>query len=213
MSQYEGVSDDDFPDNFGYTHRSLYFLSMALREILTLSKARSSAEELSILQNMMFWKYKITLHYTFIMEYCKLLEQGKGAGNYSAFYKLNRKVLHFKGKNYDEKFAEVNARIDALVNSDFHKYVRNLRDKTYAHLDKTDSTGNSFHPPMFNDQQLKQAKLHYDEMVSIQNSCAGAFGAEYLITLDDDSTDYLLKSLGKYLKDYKKNNPHDWDVD
>lgn len=213
MLQDEGVSDDEFPENFAYAHRSLYLLSMALGEILALSRPRSSAEELSLLRNEMFWKYKLTLHYTFIMEYCKLLEKEDSRGNYSALYKLNKKILHFKGKGYAESFAEVQGRVDALVHSDFHHYLRTLRNKTYAHLDKKDTIGNYFHPQMFNDEQIEQAKFHFEEMVSIHNTCAIIFGVEYLITIDDTSTDNLLMSLGRYLKDYKVNNPRDWDVD
>ena len=212
MSQYEGLSDDEFPDNFGYTHRSLFFLSMTLGEILTLSKARRKREELDFLNNFIFRKYNVSLMYTFTMEYCKLLESGKGAGNYAALYKLNRKVFHFKGKSYQKDFDLIEKRIDNLVNSDFHKHIRTLRDKTFAHTDKSES-GSSFSVVPFSDTQLKTAQAHFDEMNSVHSFCASQFKVEYLISLDDDSSDLFVGRQGKYLKYYKANKKDDWDVD
>jgi hypothetical protein len=212
MSQYEGVSDEEFPDNFGYTHRSLFFLSMTLGEILTISKPRKKSEELAFLNNFIFKKYNVSLMYTFTMEYCKLLESGKGNGNYAALYKLNRKVAHFKGKTYQKDFEFVEKRIDKLANSDFHKYLRTLRDKTFAHTDKSE-TGSSFNVPSFTDKQLKTALAHFNEMNSIHSLCAAHFQVEYIISLDDDSSDLFVAREGKYLKHYRENVKDDWDVD
>lgn len=212
MSQYEGLSDEEFPDNFGYTHRSLFFLSMTLGEILTISKSRRKGEELDFLNNFIFKKYNVSLMYTFTMEYCKLLESGKGNGNYAALHKLNRKVAHFKGKSYQKDFELIEKRINKLVNSDFHKYLRTLRDKTFAHTDKSE-TGSSFNVPLFTDKQLKTALSHFNEMNCIHSLCAGYFMVEYIISLDDDSSDLFIARQGKYLKHYRESIKDDWDVD
>lgn len=212
MSQYEGLSDDDFPDNFGYTHRSLFFLSMTLGEIVTLSRPRKKREEIDFLENYIFRKFNVTLMYTFTMEYCKLLESGKGSSNYAALHKLNRKVLHFKGNAYQQAYELIEKRIDKLINSTFHKSMRILRDKTFAHTDKSD-TGSSFNVSSFTDRQLKTAIAHFNEMNSIHSACAMQFQVEYIISLDDDSSELLVGRAGKYLKHYKENVKDDWDVD
>jgi hypothetical protein len=136
MSKYENLSDDELPDNFGYTHRSLFFLSTTLTEMQIISRVRRSKEEVSFLNNYIFKKYNDSLMYTFTMEYCKLLESGKGSVNYAALYRLNGKVLFFKGKSYQKEFDLIEKRIDSLINSEFHKFIRTLRDKTFAHTDK-----------------------------------------------------------------------------
>ncbi|RZK12024.1 MAG: hypothetical protein EOO46_04660 [Flavobacterium sp.] len=212
MSQYEGLTDEKFPDNFGYTHRSLFFLSMTISEILTISKTRRKTEELDFLNNFIFKKYNVSLMYTFTMEYCKLLESGTGNGNYAALYKLNRKVAYFKGKTYQKDFELVEKRIDKLINSDFHKYLRNLRDKTFAHTDKSEM-GSSFNLPSFTDKQLKMALAHFNEMNSIHSLCAAHFQVEYIISLDDDSSDLFVERQAKYLKHYRETVKDDWDVD
>lgn len=212
MSQYEGLSDEEFPDNFRYTHRSLFFLSMTLGEILSISKPRGKREELDFLNNFIFKKYNVCLIYTFTMEYCKLLESGNGKGNYAALYKLNNKVSYFKGKSYQKDFELIKKRIDKLVKSNFHKYLRTLRDKTFAHTDKSE-TGSSFNVPSFTDTQLKTALSHFDEMNSIHSLCAGHFKVEHIISLDDDSSDLFIARQGKYLKYYRENVKDDWDVD
>ncbi|EDM37035.1 hypothetical protein PBAL39_04533 [Pedobacter sp. BAL39] len=212
MSQYEGLSDDEFPDNFGYTHRSLFFLSMTLGEMVTLNKARRKREELDILENYIFHKFHTTLMYTFTMEYCKLLESGKGSSNYAALHKLNRKVLHFKGTVYQKTFEHVEGRIDQLIGSDFHKYLRILRDKTLAHSDKSEK-GSNFNVSSFSDKQLKTALAHFSEMNSIHSVCAQQFQMEYIISLDDISSELFIERAGKYLKSYKENVKDDWDVD
>jgi len=212
MSQYEGLSDEDFPDNFGYTHRSLFFVSMTLGEILTLSKPRRRREEIDFLNNYIFRKFNVTLMYTFIMEYCKLLESGKGSTNYASLYKLNRKVLHFKGAEYQQTYGLIEKRIDKLTNSDFHRHMRTLRDKTFAHTDKSE-TGSSFNVPTFTDRQLKTALAHFDEMNNVHSVCASQFGVEYIISLDDDSSELLVERAGKYLKYFKENVKDDADVD
>lgn len=212
MSQYEGLSDEKFPDNFGYTHRSLFFLSMTLGEILTISKPSRTGEEFDFLNNFIFKKYNVSLMYTFTMEYCKLLESGNGKGNYAALHKLNRKVAHFKGKSYQKDFELIEKRIDKLANSDFHKNLRTLRDKTFAHTEKSE-TGSSFNVSPFTDKQLQTALSHFNEMNSIHSLCATHFNVEYIISLDDDSSDLFIARQGKYLKHYRESVKDDWDVD
>ncbi|QQL50597.1 MULTISPECIES: hypothetical protein [Mucilaginibacter] len=212
MSQYEGVSDEELPDNFGYTHRSLFFLSVALGEILIISKPHRKKEELDFLNNFIFKKYNVSLLYTFTMEYCKLLESNKGNSNYAGLHKLNRKVAYLKGKSYQKDFESNGERIDKLINSDFYKHLRMLRDKTFAHTDKS-KTGNNFNIHAFTDEQLITAKSHFNEMNSIHSVCAKYFKVEFIISLDDDSSDLFVARQGKYLKHYKENTKDDWDVD
>jgi hypothetical protein len=54
---------------------------------------------------------------------------------------------------------------------------------------------------------------HFNEMNSIHSLCAIQFGVEYLISMDDDSSELFIARQGKYLKYYKENRKDDWDVD
>lgn len=87
--------------------------------------------------NTTFHFYVITLQYTYIMEYKKLLETWGSKKNHTAsIYNLN-KILKKEYKiGYIEIYKENEQRLNTIIDSSYFKQLKLQRDKKYGHSDE-----------------------------------------------------------------------------
>lgn len=182
--------------NFSYVMGCLFRLNLVVDEMEILYQERPDIKERIFISHNMFKIYHMGLKYIFILEYCKLLEgDDKQKDNHLAsLAKLNEKIkkVNIKYKNYEI----VKAKIEALYESEFHKKnIRELRDSTYAHLDKH---GDTYSVKGFNEDEFTTAKSHVKEMIEILNLCGSSHSGQYLIERDYDYAETLISQYAQF---------------
>jgi hypothetical protein len=200
------------PDNFTYVLFSLDIMSTVISEMEFLYKGRSDSFEFNILNNQIFKTYNMTLMYTFIMEYCKLLElkdAKRGGNNHASLQKLNYKIKSCL-QNYPE-FDKTNNVITSLRESTFHQKLRTLRDTQFAHTDRSSMTpSHTFNIRGFTTEELDIMKEHFTIMCGVLNKCASPFDRWYDISLVSSDAEFFLKEYAEYEKYYTEHYKPDW---
>ncbi|WP_449435040.1 hypothetical protein [Pedobacter steynii] len=176
---------------------------MTLAEMMILARRREKRDEFDFVSLDIFKKYNLCLNYTYVMEYCKLLEpKVKGKNHYASLNKLNSKVLSIHGNDYKSDFDDVEVLIQVLRDSEFAIKLRRLRDQTFAHADKTESD-NIFNIAVLDDSDLETALTHFFKLREIFQRCGNIYHVEYFIaSIDDDSTENFIKNASKVMQDY-----------
>lgn len=192
------ITDDNekvIIENFSYVFACLYRFNSVVEELATLYKPRKG-KEFRFVSQQTFKFYHLTLMYTFVCDYCKLLEFGSRVEDrhWGSLNKLNEEIKRANPNylNYDL----VKSKILALINSPFHsEKVRTLRDKTFAHLDKN---GEPHKVTPFNDEEFETAKKQLEEMIIILNLCGEANDIEYLVKTNDEFTERFINKYAQF---------------
>lgn len=191
-------------ENLRYTHVSLHLLNTALTELEILNQSRTK-DELHFVDSLMVKRYRLSLMYMFVMEYCKLLEPTTLKDeNFASLARLNLSVSRIESiENYNYNYREIKKRISEIVRDEFSRQVRILRNTKYAHLD---GIKDEFKFPALTDVQLTIARKNVNSIIKVHNQCAAPFGTDYIINVDD-STNIIIKNYGRYFSYYEKNLP------
>lgn len=95
--------DQSLKERFEHVYWSINLYNSSLTELLIVSDYTYNDSELQIVNSHTFNFYRVTLQYSFIMEYNKLLEKGNkdNKQNISSLQKLNEAIYSSLGKSYD----------------------------------------------------------------------------------------------------------------
>lgn len=200
MEDYQSI---ETPLNFNYVHGCLALLNRVLNELLIINKPRIPIK-LELVNTMMMSYYNEALTYMFISEYCKLLEKkhGNENENFASLEKLNHQVLEEKGTDYIS-FNDVNSRIVQLRGTTYYNKIRTWRHTKIAHTDKA---SDPYNLPKFNEQDVRNAVKHVEELSNICNICSYPYNVHFDIH-SDDMTDFTINEFGMYNEYYQKNLP------
>ena len=183
-------------------YEAIVLLNQSLYELSILNQNRKGYQ-LKFLRDMFFIKYHYAMKGVFILEYCKLLETNKTdvGENIASLAKLNWKIKSNNDKTYI-RYNDVSTSLLTLLNTDFYKKIKKLRDKKVAH------SGNhfpTFNIPQFSDEELADAKLHVEILNAVFKTCTEHFQVEYIIN-NEDSTELFINEYSNYWEEYDKNN-------
>lgn len=196
------------PHNFTYTYWSIHLLNITINELEALYKVREKEHEFALVGHPMFKVFHMTLMYAVIMEYCKLLEGLSNSGNVASLAKLSSVVLHsnpdFKANN-----DYIQSKITTIKASGFFKKIIKLRDKKYAHSDNH-SISTPFSIKSLTDEEMRDLKSHFKELLEIHQLCADVFDTHYDISHRNDETENFITQYAKMRKYYKENNKTPW---
>lgn len=164
-------------------------------------------DELEIINNHPFVYYRLSSKYMFITEYCKLLESGgrNSKENFASLFKLDIAVKHTLKNNHPFKQRDLNSLIQEIKNSPFSKEIRLLRDKNYAHSEKSD-----LYPPLkinlFTKDEIDQALVYLKLIIQIFNEITMVYDKTYdaQVPSSDNRTENFIKFQTKYKKNYFK---------
>ncbi|MFW0718727.1 hypothetical protein [Pedobacter sp. N23S346] len=186
----------------GSAYEAIVFLNQSFYELSILNQNRKGYE-LEFLKDMFFIKYHYAMKGVFILEYCKLLETDTtdGSENIASLAKLNWKIKSNNDKTHI-RYNDVSVSLLTLLNTDFYKKIKKLRDKKVAH------SGNhfpTFNIPQFSDEELADAKLHVEILNAVFKTCTEHFQVEYPIH-NEDSTERFITEYSNYWEEFDKNN-------
>lgn len=130
--------DSEIKERLRHVYWSFYLCNQSLSELYTITFKSYNRSELKIINSSTFNFYKVTLQYSFIMEYCKLLEpkkKSKRQANISSLEQLNELLFRGYKKEFEKKYQENDSLFKKLMQSDFNRHIKKLRDKKFAHSD------------------------------------------------------------------------------
>jgi hypothetical protein len=121
---------DNRPKNFQFCELSLYLANKSLLEISNILYFKSNDLN-PISRSDTFKFYLFTLHYTFILEFTKLMEKEdeKRKGNhFASLQKINKKIYNIKGKNYKDSFQNNLSKLESIWRLPIFEKILILRD-------------------------------------------------------------------------------------
>jgi ribosomal protein S17E len=200
--------DNQIKNRLEQIHWSIYLYNTSLSELHILNEEIYTEDEIKIVNSHTFKFYRVTLQYCFIMEYCKLLENGNKNNNenISSLKRLNEILLnnyHNDFKNYYETNLTL---IENIKSSDFYLKVKKLRDKKFGHSDK-DEINTPFSIKGFREEDFengfKHLKMIGEIFISFGKICERPYVLE--IPSNENRTRNFIKFQAKYQTHYMKN--------
>jgi len=178
------TKDEQIENRLTHIYWSIYLYNTSLSELQTISDESYSREELKIINSHTFNFYRVTLQYCFIMEYCKLLENGskKNEQNVSSLNRLNEILKEGSSNNFQKLYNENLHLIDEMKTSSFYKKIKTLRDKKFGHADN-----NEINKP-FTIEGLRTKDIacgfeHLRMIKVIFNNFGSVYGREYDVAI------------------------------
>ena len=191
----------DKDPRFTFVFISALYCKMALTEILYLSEAVRSQEELNLLNSYTIRFYRITLQYCFNSEYNKLLEPDRGKAkkkHMASLHKLNNTLYNADKIGFQPIYSENKKLLQSIVKSDFHDKQRQLRNKKFSHADQA-PIDNPLQIRGLTDEEIKEGFEHLKIVYQVLNNCVRIFGVDYDPHIDDSTNNFI-----KYHAIYQK---------
>lgn len=161
----------------------------ALSEIFYLLAERYDNKKVEyILGSMTFRFFRASLYYMFNAEYCKLFERedGKRGNNVSSLIKLNNYHQRLIGKKFNDLHYKNEELLNQILESDFNKIQRSLRDTKFSHSDICQLNDFSISPP--SEDEFNAGFQHMKWALEVINNCHTMFETEYFFSIPENTT-------------------------
>lgn len=158
MNEQFKNEDQEIVRMFDVISTTITFVSQSYSYFYNFSYGNLSEEERRLTYNEVFRFYKMTSQFFMVIQFCKLFEShSKNQEGDSSLIKLNNK-LSAKYRSEYKKHSENVSLSKELVKSDIFQYVKQLRNKSYAHAEN--------HPL---NSPLKFVLLKEDQLIEFKN--------------------------------------------
>lgn len=207
------MSTNNFPihlkKRYQHVYWAFYLCNTSLTETKLLNLSDFSSEELEIVNGYTFNYFRVTLQYTYIMEYHKLLEKGRknSKENISSLFWLNESLKNLIGTKFNDTFQQNCRLIDKLRSSNYFKKIHDLRNKKFAHSEKN-SVNEPFKIKGLNEEDILNGVEHLKTIGEVINNCTKPFDFEYDLETPSNENRSLnfIKLQSKYKQFYLKKN-------
>lgn len=197
------VLTESIRKRLSHVHWSFNLLNISLSELYILTAVAYTDNELKILGGRPFNIYKLTLHYTAVMEYCKLLEKSGRNRNkkLSSLSVLNDVLLREYCHQSDSIFHENERILVTLFSSEIHEQIRIFRDKKLGHSDDHE-VNLAFEFKSFTIDDLTAFFTHLKKIAKVLNNIASAFGVQYDVKIPhrENQTKHFIQNQAEYRK-------------
>lgn len=183
---------DDKPKNFKFCELSLFLANKSLLEILNILNHKS-IDISPIARSDTFRFYLFTLHYTFILEFTKLMEKDdeKRKGNhFASLQKINRKIYNIKGKDFKYLFQDNLTKLELIWESPIFEKILILRDSKIAHIDNSKKV-KPFDFDPFSNEEVQELFMLLNEIKHVLNNCLSIYGGEYYLPSFSRTANFL----------------------
>jgi hypothetical protein len=202
-------------ENFSYVQMSCRLAFTALTELGHLTKERSR-DQVQIVKSHTFQYYRISMQYMFVMEFTKLLEpdtkyrrhrkrekwEEYENQNFSSLQKLSRKLNESLGESFTSKHEENNQILGQIRDSEFCKYIKDLRDEEFAH---TDAKGKDpLNITSITRDNIEEAFKIMAKVKCVLANCTSEYGYEFFFDSQDTRTDNFIAYHALYNNFYDK---------
>ena len=169
---------NELPKSRDYCLMALNLCHRSLSELIVIAEQKEKDNN-SICDSDTIRFYQFTLHYMFILEICKLMENNfrNNKENYASLNRLNLQLLSFFGDDYKSIFDKVNKELDALLKSALFKKIKLLRHEKLAHSDRDQEHG-PLHFKGFSKDELQKYEVFLEEISNLFNLCIRAYEQE-----------------------------------
>lgn len=193
---------------FDHVYWSIVLFNSSFSELRAISEQTYNASELTIVNSYTFNFYRMSLQYCAVMEYNKLLEEGRKDKNQntSSLFQLNDVILLENKKSFSQKYIENKAHLISLKDSSFYDKMRTLRDKKIAHSDNH-QINLPFDIKRFESKDISDGINHLQRMKVVLKNCAAISNIMYDIQIPyrNDETENFIKFQAEYKDYYFKN--------
>lgn len=187
---------------------SAFLYNTSVTELQILSNEIYTNDEIKIVNSHTFSFYRVTLQYCFIMEYCKLLENGNKNGdtNICSLKKLNELILYHYTKSYEDLYYQNNNIILKIKDSDFYDKIRKLRDKKFGHADNHE-INKPYNITGLRKEDFENAFEHLKMIKEILNNFGSVYDKTFSLEIPsrENRTKNFIKFHAEYKNHYMKN--------
>lgn len=170
------------PKNFQFCELSLYLANKSLLEISNILYHKS-VDLSPISRSDTFRFYLFTLHYTFILEFTKLMEKDdekRKDNHFASLQKINKKIFNIKGKDFKDSFQDNSTKLELIWESPIFKKIIILRDSKIAHIDNNKKI-NPFDFDSFSVEEVEELFRLLNEIKYILNNCLSIYDGKYFL--------------------------------
>ncbi|MCR8669342.1 hypothetical protein NO995_16760 [Aestuariibaculum sp. M13] len=194
---------DHIKKRYQHVYWAFYLCNTSLTETKLLNSSDFNSKELELINSHPFQYFKVTLQYSYIMEYHKLLEKGRknNLENISSLIWLNESLKDNLGKKFNDTHQKNITLIAELKSSVYFKKLHNLRNKKFAHSEKN-SVNEPFNIKEFNEEDISNGIEHLNKIGEIIKNCTTPFEFEY--DLEVPSSENRTLNFIKFQSKYKQ---------
>ncbi len=170
------------PKNFKFCELSLYLAYKSLLEISNILFYKS-VDLSPISRSDTFRFYLFTLHYTFILEFTKLMEKDdekRKDNHFASLQKISKKIYNIKGKDFKDLFQDNSTKLELIWESQIFKKIQTLRDSKIAHIDNCKKV-KPFDFEPFSIEEIEDLFKIIENIKIILNNCLSMYDREYFL--------------------------------
>jgi hypothetical protein len=206
------MSPNNIPDyikkRYQHVYWAFYLCNTSLTETKLLDLSDFNSKELEIVNGHTFKYFRVTLQYSYIMEYHKLLEKGRrnNLENISSLIWLNESLKDNLGTKFNDIYQKNITLIAELKSSAYFKKLHDLRNMKFAHSQKN-SVNEPFKIKGLNEEDISNGIEHLNKMGEIIRNCTSPYEFEYDLESPskDNRTQNFIKFQSKYKQFYSEN--------
>jgi hypothetical protein len=199
---------DHIKKRYQHVYWAFYLCNTSLTETKLLYLTNFNSKELELVNGHTFKYFKVTLQYSYIMEYHKLLEKGrkKNSENISSLIWLNESLKDSLGTKFNDVYQKNIILIDKLKSSVYFKKLHTLRNKKFAHSEKN-SVNEPFKIKGLNEEDISNGIEHLEKVGEIIRNCTSPYKFEYDLEVPsrENRTQNFIKFQSKYKQFYFEN--------
>lgn len=198
------------PKNFKFCELSLYLANKSLLEISNIL-FHKSVDISPISKSDAFRFYLFTLHYTFILEFTKLMEkydERRKNNHFASLEKISKKIYNIKGKEFKNSFQDNLTKLELIWESQIFKKIQTLRDSKIAHIDNSKKV-KPFDFEPFSIEEIEDLFKIIEHIKVILNNCLSMYDREYFLP-SFSRTSNLLTYFEEYRAFAHYNNKEFW---
>lgn len=204
----EAALQQNIQDRFSHIYWSTELYNRSLTELHMITDLDYNDSELEIVDSHPFDFYRVTLQYCFIMEYCKLLEEGNTGKkeHICSLNQLNEVIYRLYGRPFEAKYQDTKTKLFDIKATEVYKDFKTLRDKKFAHADKN-KINVPFNIKGLDSSKINQGFVQLETIREILLNCSSIYDIEYDIQIPhrDNRTENFIRYQAKYKESYFKN--------
>ncbi|GAL78611.1 hypothetical protein JCM19274_1075 [Algibacter lectus] len=206
------MSQNNIPDHlkkrYHHVYSAFHLCNTSLTETKILNLSDFNPKELELVNGHTFKYFRVTLQYSYIMEYHNLLEKGRknSSEHISSLVRLNEALKNTLGPKFNDRYQENITLIEELKSSLYLKKLQDLRDKKFAHSEKN-PINEPFKIKGLNEGDISNGIEHLSIMREIIKNCTSPYGFDYKLETpsSENRTLNFIKFQSKYKQFYFEN--------
>ena len=193
-------------NRFQQVYWTFYLCNSSLTELHHLTNQKFESDEIEMINSHPFSFYRVTLQYTFILEFNKLFEKGRNnKEGVSSLIKLNELLRNELGNDFEETYEENLNIIEEIKSSEYFQNIITLRNKKFAHSEKH-SENLPFKVKGLTTEKIFESFEYLKKLSEIIKKCTLCYDFEYDLSIPTSETRTLnfIKLQSKYKQHFYK---------